>query len=163
MLHTTQNRLREKSFLHDRGFPVTPFRAVNDDGSLRQALAELKTPGVLKTAGFGYDGKGQTKILTSTDAPAMRGIAAGSADFVYEQFIDFDPPLGQGHFGEAAELVAEPVERAEHHLACFGVVDLLRRRLAAQRPPGHPSAPGAPPVQSRPGRLWRLAARPDSS
>src|SRR5215211_2352322 len=28
VLHITQNRLREKTFLAGRGFPVTPFRAV---------------------------------------------------------------------------------------------------------------------------------------
>src|SRR5437660_6299697 len=62
VLHTTQNRLREKTFLRDYGFPVTPFRAVRGADDLDRAVGELGSSGVLKTAGFGYDGKGQTRI-----------------------------------------------------------------------------------------------------
>ena len=64
VLHTTQHRIREKSFLASRGFPVTPFRAVSKPGELRTALEALGCPAILKTAGFGYDGKGQEKILS---------------------------------------------------------------------------------------------------
>ena len=59
VLHTTQNRLREKTFLAKNGFPTTPFRAVNSLGDLQTAAKELGLPAVLKTAAFGYDGKGQ--------------------------------------------------------------------------------------------------------
>ncbi len=31
VLHTTQNRLREKNFLAENGFPVAPFRHVNQE------------------------------------------------------------------------------------------------------------------------------------
>jgi 5-(carboxyamino)imidazole ribonucleotide synthase len=57
ILHTTQNRLREKTFLSANGFPVTPFRRVTAIEDLRRAIDELGAPAVLKTAGFGYDGK----------------------------------------------------------------------------------------------------------
>ena len=95
VLHTTQNRLREKTFLRDRGFPVTPFRAVGCQADLDRAVAELGVPGVLKTAGFGYDGKGQTKIGSIADAkPAVLRTAAndgsGNEQFIYEAFIDFE-------------------------------------------------------------------------
>jgi 5-(carboxyamino)imidazole ribonucleotide synthase len=62
VLHTCRHRLREKEFLSRHGFPVAPFRPVRDAGELKQALAELKTPAILKTADFGYDGKGQVRI-----------------------------------------------------------------------------------------------------
>ena len=52
VLHTTQNRLREKTFLARHGIPVTPFRAVRSVADLRQAVAELGLPAVLKTADF---------------------------------------------------------------------------------------------------------------
>jgi 5-(carboxyamino)imidazole ribonucleotide synthase len=64
VLHTTQNRLREKTFLASSGFPTTPFRAVRSVADVRTAVAELGLPAVLKTASFGYDGKGQSKVTS---------------------------------------------------------------------------------------------------
>jgi 5-(carboxyamino)imidazole ribonucleotide synthase len=46
-------------------------------------------PGVLKTAGFGYDGKGQSKITRVEDAVAALR-TAGHRETVYEAFVDFD-------------------------------------------------------------------------
>jgi len=62
ILHTTQHRLREKTFLQSNGFPVTPFSAIASPADLDAALARQGTPAILKSAGFGYDGKGQFKI-----------------------------------------------------------------------------------------------------
>ena len=67
VLYTTQNRLREKQFLQGGGFPVAPFRVVQSELELRGAVAELGCPCVLKTADFGYDGKGQQKITYETN------------------------------------------------------------------------------------------------
>ena len=89
VLHVTQHRLREKTFLRDSGLPVTPFRAVRNTEELSTALRDLGVPGVLKTAGFGYDGKGQTKITSAEDAARSLGGANG-AEMIYEAFIDFD-------------------------------------------------------------------------
>ena len=41
---------------------VSPYRAVDGPECLVEALAELGTPAILKTADFGYDGKGQVRI-----------------------------------------------------------------------------------------------------
>jgi len=71
VLYTTQNRLREKQFLSGAGFPVAPFRVVQSEMELRAAVAELGCPCVLKTADFGYDGKGQQKITYETDLTAV--------------------------------------------------------------------------------------------
>jgi 5-(carboxyamino)imidazole ribonucleotide synthase len=70
VLHTTQNRLREKTFLQQNGFPTVAFRAVASQEELETALGDLGTPAVLKTAGFGYDGKGQVKIESLAEAGA---------------------------------------------------------------------------------------------
>ena len=91
VLHTTQNRLREKNFLRDHGFPVTPFRAVRNEQDLRIATRELGIPGVLKSAGFGYDGKGQTKVTSPEHLAAVLGTAGAlDCEYIYESFIDFD-------------------------------------------------------------------------
>src|SRR5919112_5149480 len=40
VLHVTQNRLREKTFLAKHGFPVTPFRAVRTVDDVRAAVRD---------------------------------------------------------------------------------------------------------------------------
>ncbi|RCS54500.1 5-(carboxyamino)imidazole ribonucleotide synthase [Bremerella cremea] len=68
VLHTTQHRLREKTFLRDHGFPVPKFHAIGKLADLDTAPDAL-LPGVLKTAAWGYDGKGQAKV---TDRDSLR-------------------------------------------------------------------------------------------
>lgn len=89
VLHFTQHRLREKGFLSKKGFPVAAYRAVKTREELDAALKALGTPAVLKTAGFGYDGKGQAKIMTPADAEAAFAALKG-AEGVLEAFVDFD-------------------------------------------------------------------------
>ena len=62
ILHTTQNRLREKTWLAENGFPVANFRHIKLIDDLYRGLEAVGSPAVLKTAGFGYDGKGQQKL-----------------------------------------------------------------------------------------------------
>jgi 5-(carboxyamino)imidazole ribonucleotide synthase len=89
VLHTTQHRLREKTFLSSAGFAVTPFAAVRSADELRQAIAKLGLPAVLKTAGWGYDGKGQIKIESADAAEtAWRRLQADEA--VLEAWVDYD-------------------------------------------------------------------------
>src|SRR4051812_47948077 len=89
VLYTTQNRLREKTFLARSGFPVAPFRHVTSREELTRALAEIGRPAVLKTAGFGYDGKGQTRITTDDDEG--RAVEAlNGQEGVVEAFVDFE-------------------------------------------------------------------------
>jgi 5-(carboxyamino)imidazole ribonucleotide synthase len=89
VLHATQHRLREKGFLAGAGFPVTPFAAVRSLGDLRAALAALGTPAVLKTAGWGYDGKGQVRIAAPGEAEAAWS-ALGGEEAILEALVDFD-------------------------------------------------------------------------
>ncbi len=89
ILHTTQNRLREKTFLSSNGFPVKSFRHIKTLDDLKIAVAELGTPCVLKTAGFGYDGKGQSKIKTAEDIETAFAALNGN-DAVLEAFVDFE-------------------------------------------------------------------------
>ena len=88
VLHVTQHRLREKTYLSDHGFPVTPFRAVRSLAELQVAIEELGCPAVLKTAGWGYDGKGQAKIRSADEAlSAWKGL--GTDEAILEGFVDF--------------------------------------------------------------------------
>ena len=92
-LHTTQHRLREKTFLSGAGFPVAPYRAVGSAEELRIALEEIGVPAVLKTAGFGYDGKGQVKIEAADGAEGgadAAWAALGEEEAVLETWVDLE-------------------------------------------------------------------------
>jgi 5-(carboxyamino)imidazole ribonucleotide synthase len=88
-LFIAQHRIREKTFLADHGLPVTPFAPVRSDEELAAALTKLGVPAVLKTAAFGYDGKGQIAIRQVEDAPAA-WTALGRNEAVLESFIDLE-------------------------------------------------------------------------
>lgn len=89
VLHTTQHRLREKTFLKDAGFPLVPFEKVTSEAELVAALGRLGAPAVLKTAGWGYDGKGQVKI-TSADQAGSAWAKLGTKEAVLEAFVRFE-------------------------------------------------------------------------
>ncbi|MEP6872336.1 MAG: 5-(carboxyamino)imidazole ribonucleotide synthase, partial [Anaerolineaceae bacterium] len=89
VLHIAQHRLREKTFLASAGLPVTPFRAVRSAEDLREALTGLGCPAILKTAGFGYDGKGQQRVSSFSQVDEAVHNLHGS-DAVLEAFIDFE-------------------------------------------------------------------------
>jgi len=63
-----QDRLAEKDFVSGLGIPVAPYAAVDSLGDLNEGLARVKTPALLKTRRFGYDGKGQIAIHTLCEA-----------------------------------------------------------------------------------------------
>lgn len=89
VLHIAQNRLREKTFLAENDIPVTPFHAVHSNTDLEEGLQKLGLPLVLKTAGFGYDGKGQFKVASAEEARAAYEAMVGQAG-ILEKFIDLD-------------------------------------------------------------------------
>ncbi|MBX2823555.1 MAG: 5-(carboxyamino)imidazole ribonucleotide synthase [Gammaproteobacteria bacterium] len=68
VLHICQNREREKLFLREHGYPHANFAVIDSQQSLEQHMEEIGVPSVLKTADFGYDGKGQIKLNPGADA-----------------------------------------------------------------------------------------------
>lgn len=116
VLFTTQDRAREKAFLVRHGFACAPHRLVRSRDELRAAVAALGLPAVLKTAAFGYDGKGQRKLEAEGDVdPAWD--ALGPAECVLEGWVDFDCEVSvvaaRGRAGEVA--VFEPARNAHAH------------------------------------------------
>jgi 5-(carboxyamino)imidazole ribonucleotide synthase len=94
VLHTTQQRLREKRHLRAAGVPVTAFAPVLQADDLPRGVAALGLPCVLKTADFGYDGKGQRRLDTDrpeTLAAAFEGLAGGPG--ILEAWVPFEREL----------------------------------------------------------------------
>ena len=92
ILHAAQNRRREKSMLTRAGLPVTPFRFITGTKQLAKAVHEIGFPAILKTAAFGYDGKGQTRIERNTKLEAAWN-SLGRQPCVLEAFVDFEREL----------------------------------------------------------------------
>jgi 5-(carboxyamino)imidazole ribonucleotide synthase len=89
VLHIAQHRLREKLFLSGNGFPVTNFRHVKTLEELKNSALEIGVPAILKTAGFGYDGKGQARIKSIADCETAFA-QIGENEAVLEAFVDFE-------------------------------------------------------------------------
>ena len=88
-LHIAQNRLREKTFLFYHKLPVTPFAKVDSERSVLRAVTDLDLPLVLKTAGFGYDGKGQSIVRSSEEATSAF-TKMDVEEAIAEKFISFE-------------------------------------------------------------------------
>ena len=91
VLHTTQHRLREKRFLSKHGFPVTRFEPIREPADLCRVMPDFG-PAILKTAGFGYDGKGQYRVTTLPEAEAAWD-AMDRQEAVLEAVVDFEAEL----------------------------------------------------------------------
>ena len=65
-----QDRIREKQFFVDAGLPVGPYVAVERVDQLPASLAAVRWPAIIKTARFGYDGKGQVRVADAAQARA---------------------------------------------------------------------------------------------
>jgi 5-(carboxyamino)imidazole ribonucleotide synthase len=116
VLHTTQNRLREKTFLRNAGLPVTEFAAVRSAADLDQAIAAVGLPAVLKTASWGYDGKGQVRVESPPQAvQAWRTL--NGAEAILERWIDFD-----------SELSVVAARGLSGELACFEPITNIHRQ-----------------------------------
>ena len=87
-LETSQDRLVEKTFLAGLGLTTAPFAAIDGPGDLDAALAATGTPAILKTRRFGYDGKGQARVMSPADGPAALDSLQG-APAIAEGFVRF--------------------------------------------------------------------------
>ncbi|MEP3917391.1 5-(carboxyamino)imidazole ribonucleotide synthase [Ascidiaceihabitans sp.] len=87
-LRISQDRLTEKSFLESLGLKVAPYADIPDMAALDAAMATIGAPSILKTRRFGYDGKGQARIMEVSDASDAFASMAG-APAVLEGFVDF--------------------------------------------------------------------------
>lgn len=86
ILHITQHRGREKEFLAAGGFPLPEWAHVATAADLTAAVARTGFPAILKTASFGYDGKGQRQLKSEEDA---RNFDPSGGPFVLEAKVPF--------------------------------------------------------------------------
>ena len=123
VLHTTQNRQREKAWLRANGFPHVAY-AEALDGDIAAAVGQVGLPCVVKTADFGYDGKGQMKLTTATDLEQAAAIFRGRR-CVVEAWCEFTCELSvivaRSSAGETRAFpVAENIHT--HHILDVSIV-----------------------------------------
>jgi 5-(carboxyamino)imidazole ribonucleotide synthase len=116
-----QDRSVEKNFIRDCGLPVGPFFVIRSAEDLEAATKAIKFPAVLKTARFGYDGKGQARIQTIAELANVYASWNGAL-CVLEEFlplaIEISVVLARNAKGEIATF---PVAENQH---ASGILDL---------------------------------------
>jgi 5-(carboxyamino)imidazole ribonucleotide synthase len=120
VLHTTQHRLREKNFLRNHGFPVTRFEPIRETADLCRVVPGFG-PAILKTAGFGYDGKGQYRVRTLAEAEAAWN-AMHRQEAVLEAVVDFEAELSVVGVRGADGQCMFYAPSCNHHVA--GILDV---------------------------------------
>jgi len=90
-VYIIQDRLRQRQWLDQHGFPVGPFRAVSSREESVRAFDALG-PCIFKSASGGYDGRGQVRVTTA-DGAASAWDALGGRPCLVEQFLAIDIEL----------------------------------------------------------------------
>jgi 5-(carboxyamino)imidazole ribonucleotide synthase len=135
VLEITQDRLIEKNFISELKIATAPFAPVHSASQLASAIEAVGVPAVLKTRRFGYDGKGQAKIVKDGDAAAAwRSLR--SEPCILEGFIKFEREVSviaaRGEDGKVVCFeVTENVHR-DHILHVSKVPAKVTPALAAQ-------------------------------
>ncbi len=90
-LHICQHRRREKEFLRANQIPHAPFAIACDVEELNAAIEAFDRNVMVKTAAFGYDGKGQIRIkpVAHHDVEAHWRLL-NTDEAVVESFVAFD-------------------------------------------------------------------------
>lgn len=115
-----QNRISEKTFLRDHGFPVGPFAAIHGIGDIEHADPDL-FPCVLKVSRFGYDGKGQARVANVGEAKTAFHHFKGEP-CVMETLLPLDCEVScVVARGEEGEVRAFPVAENSHR---HGILDV---------------------------------------
>lgn len=109
-----QDRLLEKDFFRECGLATARYAEVNSVEDLRQAIASLGLPAILKTRRMGYDGKGQVRLAHSNEAAAA-WIEVGEVPCILEGMVRFTSEVSLIAARNAAgEVVFYPLSENHH-------------------------------------------------
>lgn len=134
LLHIAQHRGREKQALQRVGVPVAPFMIIDSAADLERALGQLQLPLVIKTAAWGYDGKGQRMVSTAEEARAAMQELDGQ--LVAEQRIDFayEASTIVARSADGQTVIYPPIENLHrNHILDVSLCPTLRHASLADR------------------------------
>lgn len=118
-LYDSQDRLREKDNARANGLETPRYAAVGDEASLREAVARIGLPAVLKTRTLGYDGHGQAVLRSEEDI--VRAVPMLSVPCILEEFVPFDYEASIVMVSDGERVVHFPIGRNVHR---EGILDL---------------------------------------
>jgi 5-(carboxyamino)imidazole ribonucleotide synthase len=125
-----QDRISEKTFIAGHGFPVAPFTILREPADVSRVDADL-LPGIVKSARFGYDGKGQTRVRTRDDVANAFAAMDGNA-CVLERMIDLAGELSVIVARDDDGSVATWPVAENHHRDGILDVSIVPARVAAE-------------------------------
>ncbi|MDH5485979.1 MAG: 5-(carboxyamino)imidazole ribonucleotide synthase [Gammaproteobacteria bacterium] len=104
-VQTTQDRIHEKTFLRDAGFPTSAFTVIRTGQDLEQGMRTPGAPAVLKISRLGYDGKGQA-VVNGIEEVRRAWESMKHEPCVLESLVPLDTEisvvLGRGEDGDVA-------------------------------------------------------------
>ena len=134
-LYTAQQRGREKAFLSERGFPTVPFARASTLAELQDGVARIGTPVVIKSAAFGYDGKGQHKITRPNEVERVWNALEGR-EVLVERFVSLQAEISviaaRGLDGMVAEYPPFENRHSNHILDVTTAPALIPAAIAAR-------------------------------
>ena len=112
-VYIAQNRIREKTFVNDLGIPTSKFVEVNSAPDLNNS-DHMNWPCIIKTAEFGYDGKGQ-QVVEDVQQATQAFNSFGEVPCILEErinlLLEISVVLGRNEQGEVCFF---PIARNEH-------------------------------------------------
>ena len=117
----TQDRIHEKNFLRDNGFPTAPFAVIKSFADLENSIKEIGTPSILKVSRFGYDGKGQFGIKAESEITKAWETLQGEACVLEQRMpLDIEVSVVMAR-GLEGEVITYPVAENIHE---GGILDV---------------------------------------
>jgi 5-(carboxyamino)imidazole ribonucleotide synthase len=116
---TSQHREREKIFLSQNGFGCARHFIITNLDELQSGVKEISRDCILKTAEFGYDGKGQQKISGDATTEDLANIwqSFDSQRAVLEERVELDTEISvlvaRGVTGDV--ITYDPAENIHHN------------------------------------------------
>jgi 5-(carboxyamino)imidazole ribonucleotide synthase len=115
ILAMVQDRIRQKNWLCDQGFPVGRYRAIYSEADLADAIAALGGRIYLKRAQGGYDGRGQVKIDSHAVDAGAAWRSLGEQPCVAEQAFDLQAEISvMVARNPSGEILAYPAATNHH-------------------------------------------------
>lgn len=121
LMRIVQDRILQKNWLKDHGFPVGDFRAAQIEEHLLSAIAELGGRCFVKSAQGGYDGRSQVKIGFDAASTSRQDVGRevwallGNAPCLAEKAIDLDQEISVMVARSPSGQVVSFPSAANHH------------------------------------------------
>lgn len=119
-LSVAQDRLKERIFLNNWDIETAPHATIDSLDALVCESEAFNGPCVLKTRRFGYDGKGQAKLNSPSDAARAWETVAGARS-ILEAFVPFEMEISviacRDRYGATAAYAATHNTHVNHILS----------------------------------------------